>query len=631
MDAGLTLKGVLVPCPHCGRETESGERFCDACGAFLGWNEEQPSNTQQFTQPASRDNEQSAGVQIRLENDLIEVAPGGAESTGFTIKNLGTQVEEFQFLLTGPQWLAVEPSTVSVYPGQEARGAIQAAPPRTPSSTAGVTPFRLTVTSGLHAHVSGSAAGRVEVAPYNELAAEMVPTTSSGRGLTRHHITLSNRGNTALRILLTESDVAEGLRLSVPAVTEVGPGEVTEVPVGVQGRRWLGRAEPKTFSVTADPNPLPPVRLSGSRILVPVFPRWLPMALAGILAASVGAAAIAKAATGHHSGKPTSHISVTTGSSSGSPSASSSGSPSASSSASPSISTTTPPPQGGSSWTTPTTIDPGNNLISVSCASTSFCAAVDTNGAGFTLNGTSWNRTNGVGASGNVTSVSCAPDSNFCAAVDSAGDAVTFNGISWNSPSMIDSSGNLVSVSCASTSFCLAVDVNGAGFTFDGTSWTPTSTAGAYPNVTSVSCAPNSNFCAAVDNDGRAATFDGSGWTPDGMIDPSGNLISVSCASTSFCLAVDGSGAGFTFDGTSWTQTDAADTSGNVTSVSCASTNFCAAVEGGGHAVKFDGNNWTPAGTADSSGHHVNSVSCAASTFCVAVDMAGNEVTGPGA
>ena len=207
-------------CPHCGQQTDRRERFCEACGAYLGWDEEQPADSQELAQPAPPKGEQRAGVQIRLENDLIEVTAGGAKSTAFMIKNFGTKVEEFRLSAAGPEWMIVEPAIVSVYPGQEAKGTVQAAPPRAPSSAAGVVPFRLTVTSALHSHVSGSAAGRVDIA-------------------------LTNRGNTPLRVLLNPTDVGDGLRLSLAAVVEMEPGEVTEVPVAVHGRRrWFGRAEP---------------------------------------------------------------------------------------------------------------------------------------------------------------------------------------------------------------------------------------------------------------------------------------------------------------------------------------------------------------------------------------------------
>jgi hypothetical protein len=51
----------------------------------------------------------------------------------------------------------------------------------------------------------------------------------------------------------------------------------------------------------------------------------------------------------------------------------------------------------GRDWSKPSNIDvnsnnTNNNLYAVSCASSSFCAAVDENGQELTYNGTSWSR-----------------------------------------------------------------------------------------------------------------------------------------------------------------------------------------------------------------------------------------------
>jgi PASTA domain len=341
-------KDVPFACPHCGREAERRESFCEGCGAFLAWDAGQVAESQVLAQEVPPQEDQRAAVQIKIKDGLIEVAPGNAQSTTFTIKNLGTQVEEFRFSLTGPEWLVVEPATVSVYPRQEAVGAIQAAPPRGPSSTAGAIPFWLTVTSALHAHVSSSAAGRVDVAPFYELAAELVPTSTIGRGSTRHHITLDNRGNVPLRIALNPVDVAEGLQLTLPGVVEVAPGKVAEVPVAVHGPfRWFGRPEPRTFSITAEPpEPLAPARMSGTRVIVPTFPKWVLAAAAGIVAAAVAATVLIPKATAHNQPGGSAHASSPAAArSSAAPSspASSAASSSSAASASPSSSPSSPP------------------------------------------------------------------------------------------------------------------------------------------------------------------------------------------------------------------------------------------------------------------------------------------------
>src|ERR1700731_4746966 len=167
-------------CPNCGRGVDRGDQFCDSCGAYLGWESGRPAESQLIPPREPPADDQHAAVQLQLKSDLINVAPGSAESTSFTVKNLGTQVEQFRFVVAGPEWITVDPAALSVFPGQEATGVIQAAPPRTPRSVAGVAPFRLTATSSVHAQVSASVAGRVGVAAFYEFAAELVPTSSSG-------------------------------------------------------------------------------------------------------------------------------------------------------------------------------------------------------------------------------------------------------------------------------------------------------------------------------------------------------------------------------------------------------------------------------------------------------------------
>ena len=117
-------------CPNCGHGNDSRARFCDVCGAYLGWDAGEAPDSQVLPVAGRQRDEQRAGVQLRLESELIRVAPGGAESASFTVRNAGTQVEEFRPVVAGPGWLVAAPATMSVYPGQEATGTLQAAPPR---------------------------------------------------------------------------------------------------------------------------------------------------------------------------------------------------------------------------------------------------------------------------------------------------------------------------------------------------------------------------------------------------------------------------------------------------------------------------------------------------------------------
>jgi hypothetical protein len=279
----------------------------------------------------------------------------------------------------------------------------------------------------------------------------------------------------------------------------------------------------------------------------------------------------------------------------------------------------------GATWTKPTRLDTtgyAGNLTAVSCAPSSFCAAVDNSGNVETYNGTSWSTPVNVDING-LTSVSC-PSASFCVAVDGVGKALTYNG-SWSAPTNIDSGNGLTSVSCPSASFCVAVDGVGKALTYNGSWSAPPTSIDSGNGLTSVSCT-SASFCAAVDNAGNAATFTVSGWGASTSID-GGYLGSVSCATSSSCTAVDYNGNVVTFDGATWATPASIDTANTVASVSCPTVSFCVAVEPRGKALTYNGSTWSGPATIDSDNGPLSAVSCSAATFCAAVDHSGNALT----
>ena len=88
----------------------------------------------------------------------------------------------------------------------------------------------------------------------------------------------------------------------------------------------------------------------------------------------------------------------------------------------------------GSEWSFPVVVDPGNYISSVSCPAANFCAAVDGllpqgfnsgNGSGelFVYNGFTWSSPSSIDGGAVIQSVSCAT-SGFCIAVDQSGHAI---------------------------------------------------------------------------------------------------------------------------------------------------------------------------------------------------------------
>ena len=119
----------------------------------------------------------------------------------------------------------------------------------------------------------------------------------------------------------------------------------------------------------------------------------------------------------------------------------------------------------GSTWTQPGDIDTQGQLNSVSCASTTFCVIVDSNGAVLTWNGSSFTPPatiatepplTGTNTSG-LTCMSC-PDHDVLPRRRLHRAGLRLNGTTWSAGTLIDNGHALTSISCPTVSYCVAVD-----------------------------------------------------------------------------------------------------------------------------------------------------------------------------
>ena len=205
----------------------------------------------------------------------------------------------------------------------------------------------------------------------------------------------------------------------------------------------------------------------------------------------------------------------------------------------------------------------------------------------------SWGAMTDIDGTKALWSVSCS-SSSFCAAVDNHGDALIYNGSSWTKFSGFDGTVGLASVSCPTATWCMAVDALGYYVTWNGTNWTrqsPAFDSGNGPNA--VSC-PSSIFCMAVDSKGNALMFSSGNWTSSD-IDGANMLTSVSCRASNFCIAVDEYGNAFTYNG-QWTKAKPTGDTNALDALSCDSTGFCVAVDNQGNEAIRSGGSW---GTSD--------------------------------
>jgi hypothetical protein len=283
------------------------------------------------------------------------------------------------------------------------------------------------------------------------------------------------------------------------------------------------------------------------------------------------------------------------------------------------------------SWGAPASFDSGGEVTSVSCPSSSYCAAVDGNGNIMSYNGAAWTRAQT--SEDQLNSVSCASAS-YCAAVGydgGGGNVFSYNGVAWSAPESLDEGYKLHSISCPTTTFCevgAAVNV----FTVDGIAESAPDAIDQSNNETSesgyglpsMSC-PSATFCATIDGSGNAFILNGSTWSAPESIDHNVQLDSVSCVSAEFCVAVDSGGNAFTYNGSAWSAAKSIDSNTALEGVSCPSTGFCVAVDAKGDALTFNGTAWSPPRSIDS-GRQPVAVSCPTTSFCMAVDANGDYV-----
>lgn len=281
----------------------------------------------------------------------------------------------------------------------------------------------------------------------------------------------------------------------------------------------------------------------------------------------------------------------------------------------------------GSTWSLPVQVPQADFLSSVSCVSASFCvvAGLDNhrNIELFGFDGTGWTSLAGLAYHNRGMPLVSCPSASFCVATGD-GSYRTFDGTGWSAEQTFDLL-YVQSLSCPSATFCVAsVDRAGQVYSFNGTDWTgPVSIPGMTQVAQSVSCS-SASFCLAVGSEGMAATYDGTGWTLSGQLSETISLYSVSCVSSSNCRAVDDDGYILSFDGNSWS---APTTGQNFPTgvISCAASGTCAVISYyDNRAAIFDGTSWSsppsrigvqPAGAV--------AVSCTSASFCMAADAAG--------
>jgi hypothetical protein len=224
-----------------------------------------------------------------LESPELRLDAGGEATVPLHIQNTGTLVEGYRLQVVGApaQWATVEPAEISLYPGDSTTATLAFRPPRSSSVPAGSLPYGVMVVPTERPTEAVVPEGSVEVLPFLDTTAELIPRNTHGPGPGRHQVAIDNRGNTPVTVILDGGDPAQALDIEIgPEGYTVNPGNAAFADVRVEPHKRLWRGAPIThpFVVNVLPQDGPPVQLDGTYVQEPTIPKWLPKALMALLA-----------------------------------------------------------------------------------------------------------------------------------------------------------------------------------------------------------------------------------------------------------------------------------------------------------------------------------------------------------
>ena len=224
-----------------------------------------------------------------LASKGVTVTPGGEAVTEVRIRNSGTVVDQFTLEVLGDAsaWAIVEPAVVPLFPGAEAVARVRFKPPKSSSVLAKAIPFAVRVKSREDARASLVEEGVVEVGPFNDTAAELIPRTAKGSSHARAQLALDNRGNVRINARLTAADPDRKLNFTItpPALT-AEPGMVSFASIRINPRTRFLTGPPKLapYKVNVHQDGLPIITVDGSMHQEGLIPPWLLPAVIGLAA-----------------------------------------------------------------------------------------------------------------------------------------------------------------------------------------------------------------------------------------------------------------------------------------------------------------------------------------------------------
>jgi hypothetical protein len=225
-----------------------------------------------------------------LNNADLTVEAGGEAVCEVRIRNTGDVVDQFTVEVFGDTktWCTVEPAVVNLLPGAEVAVRAVFAPPRSSEVRAGAVPFAIRVQSREDPHGSTVEEGEIDVAPFTDVVAELVPAKRRGRRRAKYKLAVDNNGNQPVSVDAMAIDPEDELRLRVqPATMRIEPGNAVIAKLKVVPHKRFLKGEPKShpFQVVVLPAGGKEIVSDGVMTQEQLLPKWLIPAVALLVAA----------------------------------------------------------------------------------------------------------------------------------------------------------------------------------------------------------------------------------------------------------------------------------------------------------------------------------------------------------
>src|SRR5215471_175445 len=226
-----------------------------------------------------------------LEQRAVTVEPGGEAVVTIRVRNTGRVVDQFALQVLGDPgaWAAVEPPTLSLFPGTEETATIRFRPPRASTVAAGERPFGVRVVSRDDPQGVAVEEGSVAVGAFRDTTAELVPRNSRGSYSASHELAVDNNGNVPVEVFVRGTDPDAALRFrSRPPGLLIAPGRAGFVRVRVTARSLFlsGPPRPRPFQLHVGSADQPSTTVDGSMVQEPLVGR-LARKVAGAAALAV--------------------------------------------------------------------------------------------------------------------------------------------------------------------------------------------------------------------------------------------------------------------------------------------------------------------------------------------------------